>query len=171
MKVLVTYYSETGNTEKVARAIYAAAAEGAPGIDIDAAMVPLSQAELVDRYDLVFCGFPIQMHSVPPKAVPFLRGLPQGTKVALFATHGSLRGGRLAVQGFEHAMTLASKARVIGTFGCRGKVKSSLLDALMEKPEHRAWAQEALGAAEHPSDYDCDDARQFAKAMISKARS
>jgi flavodoxin len=164
MKALVTYFSQTGNTEKVAQAIYDA---------IEAAekdLLKISDVRSVESYDLVFCGFPVQAHSVPPKVEDFLEGLPEGTKVALFGTHGSLRGGELAVQAFYHAITVTPKLRILGTFGCRGKVKQSLLEALMKKPENMAWATEAQGASRHPDRADLEDAAEFARTMITKAR-
>jgi hypothetical protein len=91
--------------------------------------------------------------------------------LALFATHGSFRGGQLAITAFYHAMSLAPKATVLGTFGCRGEVKSQLIEALMKSPEHKAWAIEAQSAAGHPDDADLEEAKKFAEQMLAKARS
>jgi flavodoxin len=164
MKVLVTYYSETGNTEKIARAIYDGIHKGEKQI------LPIQEAGEIEDYDLIFCGFPVQASSVPLKIEPFLKAVPKEPKVAFFATHGSLRGGQLAATAFDYATSLAP-AQVIGTFGCRGKVKQGLLDQLMKKPEHKAWAEEAQGAAEHPDEADCEDSKDFAKRMVSKVLS
>jgi flavodoxin len=164
MKVLVTYLTETGNTEKLARAIHEA-------IEVEADLMPIKEAENVEGYDVIFCGFPVQAHSVPMAAQHFIKGLPPDKKLAIFTTHGSLRGGQLAVTATEHAVSLASRTKVLGTMGCRGKVKPSLIDALMNKPEHRAWAQEAMSAARHPDEADLEDGRDFARKMMAKAAS
>ena len=58
----------------------------------------------------------------------------------------------------------------LGTFGCRGKVKQKIIDSLMQKAEHRAWAQEAQGATGHPDEADLEDARNWVERMIIKAR-
>lgn len=176
MKVLVTYYSQTGNTEKLAHAVYAGVEDAAKdlhiGVDIaEKSIASLSETEGIDSYDLILCGFPVQSHSVPPAVIPFLKSLPEGKKVALFVTHGSRRGSRLAREAFDYAATLAAKATIIGTFGCRGKVKSEMIDELAKKPEHKAWAEEALGAIGHPNEADFEDAKEFAKNMIKKAQS
>jgi flavodoxin I len=163
MKVLVTYYSETGNTEKVAKAIY----EGIQRAEKE--ILPIEEVANVDAYDLIFCGFPVHASSVPSKAQPFLKNVLKDKKLAVFSTHGSLRKGQLAVAAFDYAMSLASSAKVIGTFGCRGKVKSSLLEQLMKKPEHKAWAEEAQSASGHPDEADLEDAKGFAKQMVKKA--
>lgn len=164
MKVLIAYHSETGNTEKVAKAIYDS---------IEQSEKRISQAEDVSDvsgYDLVFCGFPVQSMGLPKKMEAFVSKLPEGKKVAFFATHGSLRGGELAITAFFHALSLAKNLKVMGTFGCRGTVKQGIIDALLKKAEHRGWALEAQSAAGHPDEADLEDAKSFAAAMITKAR-
>jgi flavodoxin len=165
MKVLVTYYSDTGNTEKVAQAIY----EGIQKAEKE--ILPIQETGNVEEYDLIFCGFPVHASSVPQKVEPFLKTISQGKEVAIFATHGSLRKGQLATTAFDYAVSLLSRAKAIGTFGCRGKVKPDLLEALAKQPEHRAWAEEAQGAGAHPDEADLEDARDFAKKMLKKALS
>jgi len=85
--------------------------------------MPIQDAKDLEDYDLIFCGFPVHASSVPYKVQPFLKGLPKGKKLSFFVTHGSLRGGQLATVAFDYAASPASSAKVIGTFGCRGKFK------------------------------------------------
>jgi flavodoxin len=162
MKALVTYYSESGNTEKLAKAVY-------DGVNMaDKKIVPIDEAD-AEYYDVVFIGFPVQASSVPAKVEKFIKSIPAGKMVAFFVTHGSLRGGQLAITALYHAISLALKMKVLGTFGCRGTVKSSLIEALLQKPEHKGWALEAQSAAGHPDDADLADGREFANLMIAKA--
>jgi len=58
MKALVTYYTDTGNTEKLARAIYEA-------IHLEKEIKPVADVQSSDGYDIIFCGFPVQAQSVP----------------------------------------------------------------------------------------------------------
>ena len=160
MKVLVTYFTQTGNTEKAARSIYQA-------IGAIKEMLPLKEVKNPDGYDIIFCGFPVHSHSVPLPVQNFIKSISPGKKLALFVTHGSLRGGELATTAIEHAISLASKLKVLGTFGCRGKVDPELIEALLKKPEHRAWAETAKSAASHPDESDLEDARQFAKKILT----
>ena len=162
MKALVTYFSQTGNTEKLAKAIFEA-------IDVEKEILPVKEVKAVEGFDIVFCGFPVHAHSVPMPAQELIKQLPSGQKLAFFCTHGSPRGGPLAVQALEHAVSLAANAKVLGQFGSRGKVSMSIIDALMQKPEHKAWAEEAQGAASHPNKADLEDVKDFTKQMIAKA--
>ena len=163
MKTLVAYYSETGNTRKVAEAIYAAIRH------TQKTLLSIDQIEELDSPDLVFCGFPVQHHGVPAKMVHFLERLPKGKKLAIFATHGSLRGGEKAIGAFYAALSLAKGQTILGTFGCRGQVQFQLLDEWAESPQHRAWAIEAQSANGHPDAADLEEASTFAETMMYAA--
>ena len=163
MKALVTYFSESGNTEKLAKAIY-------DGINLSGKeIMPISEANAKD-YDVIFVGFPVQASSVPAKVEKFIKNVPEGKKLSFFVTHGSLRGGQLAISALYYAFSLALKVTVLRTFGCRGQVKPSLIDALLKNPEHKAWAIEAQSATGHPDKADLKDGKEFADWMIAKAR-
>jgi flavodoxin len=163
MKVLVTYFSQTGNTEKLAKAIFEAIESSEKEI------LPIQEVTAVEGYDIIFIGFPVQSHSMPGKVEVFAKRLPDGQKVAYFATHGSMRGGQLAVTAFYDALSISKNAMVLGTFGCQGKIKQKILDDLMEKPEHQAWAREALSAISHPDVSDLEDGCEWVKKIVSKA--
>jgi flavodoxin I len=162
MKALVTYFSQTGNTEKLARAIYDA-------IHFEKELIPINEVKSSKGYDIIFAGFPVQAHSVPAAAHSFFRDLPPGQPLALFCTHGSLRGGHLPKQALEHAVSLASKAKVLGTFGVQGKVNPKVIDTLLNSLQHQAWAEEAQGAIDHPTEADLADGKAFAKGILAKS--
>jgi flavodoxin len=159
-RILVTYFTRTGNTKKVAEAIY-------DELDGDKAMAPLGKVEDLSRFDLVFIGFPVQSHSVPFPVETFLKAVPAGLKVALFSTHGSFTGSPLSRQALEYAAILIAGVRLLGTFSCRGKVSPDALEALKREPEHEAWAEMAASAATHPDEHDLAEARAFARYIYA----
>jgi len=159
-KILVAYYSRTGNTKKVAQAIY----EALPNIKT---IKPIDEVQAADEYNLVFVGFPVHSHSVPFKAEKFLKSLPKGKKIALFSTHGSLTGSHLSREAIEHAVVVASQAKVVATFSCRGKVSPEAAEVLSRSPEHEAWADMAASARTHPSEQDLEEARAFARWALT----
>jgi flavodoxin len=165
MKALVTYYSQTGNTGKLAHAIF----DGIAFVEKEISTV--QDAKHLENNDLFFVGFPVHSHSIPGPAEKFLKKIPDGKMIAFFATHGSLRGGELAITAFFNALSLARGKRVLGTFGCRGKVKPSLTEKLMKNPEDRQWALEAQSAIHHPDEHDMEDAARWARWMVMKATS
>ncbi|MGB9892823.1 MAG: flavodoxin [Candidatus Saccharicenans sp.] len=162
MRILVTYYSLTGNTRMVAEAIYEALSEPKE-------IKSLAEVQTVEDYDLIFIGFPVQTHSVPYRVEEFLRNLPAGKKVALFMTHGSISGTRISRQAMEQALILAGNSRILGTFSCRGKVSSQAMEVLGKSPEHELWAEMAVTARNHPDQHDLEDAKTFARWIVSLA--
>jgi flavodoxin len=155
-KILVTYISWTGNTKKVADAIFEV-------LGGDKTIKTMDEAQILDEYDLIFIGFPVHSHSVPFKTEELIKRIPPGKKIALFSTHGSLTGSRLSREALEHASILASRSKILGTFSCRGKVSLQALEVLSKSPEHKAWAEMAASTQTHPDEHDLDDARSFAK--------
>lgn len=155
-KILVTYFSRTGNTKQVAEAIYEA-------LEGDKTIKPVDEAGDLAPYGLIFVGFPVQSHSVPYQVEAFLRTIPAGQKLALFSTHGSLPGMKLSREALEHASVVAAKAKIVGTYSCRGKVSLKALEVLSKSPEHEAWADMAASAGTHPDESDLQDARVFAR--------
>lgn len=159
-KCLVTYFSQSGNTKKVAEAIFDA-------LEVEKEILPVEQIQRIDEYNLIFIGFPVYSHSVPVRIHDFIKKIPKNEKIAFFCTHGSLTGSRLSRQAIEHAVILASKAKVLGTFSCRGKVSLKALEALRKSPEHEAWTDMAASAASHPDKGDLEDAKAFARWIIT----
>jgi flavodoxin len=157
LKTLVTYYSGTGNTKKIAEAIFEA-------LEGEKSIKPYKELQVqeVQEYQLVFIGFPVHSHSVPFAIEKIIRNLPQGKKTAFFSTHGALTGSQLSREALEYTVALAAKSHVLGTFSCRGKVSDQALKILEKSPEHKAWAEIAVSARTHPDDNDLEDARSFA---------
>lgn len=159
-KILVTYLSQTGNTKKIAEAIF-------ESLEGDKTIKPMDEVQDIEDYSLIFIGFPVHSHSVPYNMESFLRKISKGKKIALFSTHGSLPGGRLATEALEHAAVIASTAKVLGTFSCRGKVSMAALEVLSKSPEHKAWAEMAPSSQTHPDEGDLEDAKSFAKRIMT----
>ena len=155
-RTLVTYFSRTGNTRRVAEAIY-------DEIKGDKVIKPMEEVEDFAPYQSLFVGFPVQTHSVPYPVEIFLKKIPEGTKVALFSTHGSVTGSNLSREALEYASVLVAKAKLVATFSCRGRVSMKALEVLMKSPEHEAWADMAASAATHPDEHDLAQARTFAR--------
>ena len=162
-KRLVAYISWTGNTKKVAGAIFEA-------LEGNTTIKSLDEVQNPDEYELIFIGFPVHSHSVPFKTEEFIKKISTGKKVALFSTHGSLTGSRLSREALEHASILASNSKILGTFTCRGRVSLQALEVLSKSPEHKAWAEMAASAQTHPDDNDLEDARDFAKWITTLSR-
>lgn len=164
VKALVTYYSESGNTRKVAEAVFA-------GLKAkDKSIMEISEVSKIEGFDIIFCGFPVIEHSVPTKMQAFLKRMPAGSKLAFFATHGVQRGGAKAITAFETAGSLVQSSKVLGTFGVRGEVKDAVIEAHEDNLVHQSWTEEAVTATGHPNDADLEDATAFANKILEKIK-
>ncbi|MGB7295814.1 MAG: flavodoxin family protein [Candidatus Aminicenantales bacterium] len=161
--ILIVYYSLTGNTEKVAAAIFA-------GLPEPKTMKRIAEVQSLAEYDLVFIGFPVHSHSLPVQVETFLRAIPKGKKIALFSTHGSHTGSRLSREAIEYAVVVSSQAKLVSTFSCRGKVSPQALEVLGRSPEHEAWTEMAASARTHPNEHDLEDATDFARWALTLSR-
>ncbi len=160
-KILVTYFSLTGNTKKIAEAIF-------ESLECEKEIKPIVEVQNLDEYSMIFLGFPIHSHSVPQKVQNFIKKIPENKKIALFSTHGALTGSRLSRQALECAVVLAKGLKVMGTFSCRGKVSTKALEVLSKSSEHKAWTDMAASASTHPDQGDLEDAKTFAKWVAIK---
>jgi flavodoxin len=81
MNPCVLYFSRTGNTKRLAEAI--ANLAKAPVFDIAS-----SEPSIVEKYDLLFIGTPVEGSSPTKEARAFVQSLPKadGKKVVLFCT-------------------------------------------------------------------------------------
>lgn len=159
-KILVTYFSLTGNTKKIAETMHNA-------LEGDKTIIPVDEVQELTDFSLVFIGFPVHSHSVPFKIEKLLRRIPEGKKIALFSTHGAIKGSRLSQEAIEHAAVTASKAKVLGIFSCRGRVSPDALEVLSKSPEHTLWAEMAASARTHPNEADLEDAKTFARRIVT----
>jgi len=162
-KILVAYYSQTGNTKIIAEAVY----KVLPEIKT---IKPIDEVQEIKEYNLIFVGFPVHSHSVPFGVEKFLKSIPKGKKIALFSTHGSLTGSKLSREAIEHAVVVASQAKVVSTFSCRGKVSPEAIEVLSRSPEHEAWTDMAASARPHPNEQDLEEARAFARWALTLSR-
>ena len=109
MKSLVVYYSKSGNTEKVARAI-------ATGLGTQAKSIKeVTPAEL-KNYDLICFGTPVHRASPSEEITGFISQLPDlsGKKAAVFCTK-SIAGDKPTLAALSKALE-AKGMVVLGSF-------------------------------------------------------
>ncbi len=161
MKALVAYMSKTGNTKKVAEAIYGA-------LDCEKEIVPIEQVADIGGYDLSFLGFPVQKLGPDSKTVRWLQQHCQpGSDVALFITHAA-QEDEPALQGWlEGFRKAACGANVVGMFDCQGQLDAKTKRIMMWLPIMglRAMAKRDNSQGQ-PDAARLERARAFAREMV-----
>lgn len=163
MKTLVAYVSQTGNTKKVAEAVY-------ESIPDDKEMRELAEVDSLDGYDLTFIGFPINAFSPNPSAKEFLEKNSSGEQIAIFMTHGALEDSEDVGLWLDKAREAAAGAEIVSTFNCQGEVAQPIIDFLLKSDEPRMQEFGKLGPTTkgQPDDSRLERARTWAQDVISR---
>jgi len=171
MKILVIYYSQSGNTKKVADVIF----EMLPSPKL---IVKMEEVESLDEFDLIFAGFPVWQFGVPKPARPFFSRLTKAHQVALFVTHAmdpdtSNPELRMMLDGIlEKCRKAGDKANLAGFFHCRGELSKETADMLAHSrmpllERFAGMREETLG---HPDHNDLRLARTFCQEILNSLK-
>jgi flavodoxin len=163
MKILVAYISFSGNTKKVAEAMFLA-------IEGEKEMRELKEVCDTSVYDLIFLGFPVHGFGGQPAEVPeFINKYCAGKKIALFITHGAPEDSPFIAQWLEGYKKLCSSAQLLGIFHCQGKITQEELDKLLNSPdpEWRQRGQNMARAIDQPDASSLQRVRTFTKEIIN----
>ena len=161
MKVLITYFSESGNTEKIAKGIESSIGAG------DATLFKIEKDTFptdLKSYDVAFIGAPVNANGIPKPVKNFLETIPEGMKTALFFTHG-MPTENLWNSAKKKSEKLIDKknGEILGVFDCLGvhseKVRKMMPQNLLD------IGKEAAG---HPDDTDLKNAAGFAEEILVK---
>lgn len=162
MKVLVAYMSQSGNTKKVAEAMFDA-------IQVEKEIKELSEIESVDGYDLLFVGFPIQAFGPAEKAKQFMAQNVNGKKVALFTTHASPEDSEDLPPWLEACKKAAAGAEIVGFFNCQGELAPDIMEMLKssDDPKLKSFGELGPTTKGQPDASRIERARVFAKEMTA----
>ncbi len=162
MKALVTYFSQTSNTQRVAEAIFEALPDAKE-------MTSMSDVKSLDGYDVVFVGFPIHSGRPAKPAMNFLQSSSTGQKLALFITHGSPEDAPAMPRILDECRTAAQDAELVGIFHCQGELSPDVISVLLnsDKPSHRAFGEYGPRTAGLPDESRLTRARDFARTVTA----
>ena len=163
MKVLVTFLSRTGNTKKVAQAIFEAI-KAKKEIEIK----ELNQVTKVDDYDLIFVGFPIEGYGPAKEAGDFLQNQCQNKNIALFITHAAGETSKNIPPWLDKCKVAAAKANLKGMFNCQGELSEQIADYMLKSKDEKliAWAKERPSTIGQPDSARLQRARLWAKEVL-----
>lgn len=179
MKILIAYYSETGNTKQVAQAMYAALAD-----DHDVALMPVADV-VVDRlggFELVFLGAAVHDSDLARPLKRLLEALPMnpGFKLAGFSTHavylpdGSAHKDQLYTRWAGKCLPSLEAAcqekgiQFLGYFSCQG-VASKPIEGFIHREiitSEEEWNVYLPELRKHPTPEDLQNAKDFTRRII-----
>jgi len=111
MKICVLYFSRSGNTKRMAEAI--AESAKAPAFNMST-----SEPSVVEKYDLIVMGTPVEGFRPAKETLTFIEHLPKAEdkKAILFCTHALWKGStfkvlekELSSKGYETILSVSKK--------------------------------------------------------------
>lgn len=166
MKVLVTYRSVTGNTKKIAEAIYGE-------IDAEKDIKSFREVESLDDYDFVFVGYPVEGWGPSKVSKKWLQEHVSGKRIGLFCTHGSPEGVPTLAPWLDAMRAAATDAGadIVNFFNCQGEMSQRVVDMLLESddPNVRRFGKMGRGMTiGQPDESRVEKAREYAKETMKK---
>jgi flavodoxin len=163
MKVLVAYMSQTGNTQKVAEAIYRE-------ISHDKEIKNLEEVESLDDYHFSFIGFPLHAFGPAEPAKKFLEEHSAGKTIALFITHAAPEESEEVKGWLKTSQEAASNADIVNVFDCQGELAQPVIDMLLssDDPNMRAFGELGPATKGLPDETRLERARAFARDTMAK---
>ena len=161
-RILVTYQSQSGNTKKVAQAIYEAIPEPKE-------IKPIQEAQYLKEYDLIFMGFPVHGSGPNSKARTYLENNTKSKQIALFITHAAPEDAPEMPESIQKFCDAAAEANIIDVFHCQGQL-SSIVKTVMRfapDPQIREWAKTDKSKGQ-PDAIRLEKAAFFAKRVLGK---
>ncbi|MCF8068962.1 MAG: flavodoxin domain-containing protein [Desulfobacterales bacterium] len=170
MKVLVTYFSQSGNTEKIAKAI---CEEAARANEADLKKLEDITPDEVAGYDVIFIGSPLHSGSLAAPVKEYLGVIKEssGQKMAGFITHFAPAYPNQDMDGFAEPIKVACKEKGIeykGCFDCQGFLIESMHSMVRKKLNltDEQWAGMVKQMTGYPNEEDEGKAKVFAKEVL-----
>jgi hypothetical protein len=175
MRTAVVYYSETGNTAKVAGAIAAALGDEAGGSDAggsDVILSSLQDAPALDGFDLVFVGMPVLRFGAPDAVRRYLAEQCAGRRVALFVTHTAPDELDQLQAWLFVCKEAAGAAQLVGFFHCQGALAEPVRQHMLSSgvPLLAEFAEHAGVADGQPDEAALARAAAFARETAERVR-
>ena len=171
MKVLVTYFSQSGNTEKIAKAICEQAAQNH---EADLKALSDIKPEAAANYDVIFLGSPLHSGALAKSVQECLQVIPAtpGQKLAGFITHFAPAYPEQDMAGFAQPIKTTCEEKgmeYMGCFDCQGFLAESLHEAVQKKlnQSDEQWSGMVKQMTGHPDKTDEDNAGAFVRKVLT----
>jgi len=169
LKILITFFSNTGNTEKVASSMK----DSLTDYDVD--MIPVKDVEpkTLNSYDIAFLGSGVYASRIDKSVLTLVKkAVPElPAKLAYFCTHASLK---LYQEPFKRINNIAKEhnCEIIGKFDCVGEnlgipleTQLGMLEKLPEDKKEKA-IKDMEKMKGRPNEMDLENAKNFATSLI-----
>ena len=163
MRVLVAYMSKTGNTRKIAQAIF-------EEISDEKEIKPIDEVDSMEGYDVTFLGLPIHRMGPDKKEEELLKKhCINGRNVVLFITHAAPEDAPDLPPMLAKFRQLACGSNIVDMFDCQGELAKGVKLFMRIAPDAklRAWARKDNSKGQ-PDKARLDRARAFSRNVMKR---
>ena len=169
MKILITYFSNTGNTEKIAKSMK----DGLMDYDVDLIHAKDVDPSTLSSYDIVFLGSGVYASRIDKSILTMIKkAIPElPAKFVYFCTHASLK---LYQEPFKRITNIIKKhnCEIVGEFDCIGEnlgisldTQLAMLERLPEDQREKAKKDRVQNKG-RPDEMDIENAKNFAISLV-----
>ena len=169
LKILMTFFSNTGNTEKVANSMK----DGLADYDVDMILVKDLNPKALKLYDIVFLGSGVYASRIDKSILTMIKkAVPElPAKFVYFCTHASLK---LFQEPFKRITGIIKEhnCEIIGEFDCVGEnlgmpldTQLAMLERLPEDQKEKAKKDREIIKG-RPNEMDLENAKNFAISLV-----
>lgn len=184
MRILIVYFTQTKNTEKVARGIY----EGllSQGHEVHLEKIGGINSGILNDYDLVFVGSACNDADLAQPVKQFLDGVSHSPlfKMAGFVTHATYtgEGGNRERELYEawagkciksfNRVSQEKNIDFLGYFHCQGAPIPEIAEFVHRVivTDEDEWEKYIEEVNKHPTEEDIQRAKEFARNVVLKIR-
>ena len=182
MRILITYFTQSNNTEKVARSICDEVM--AQNHEVDIEEIENLHPEVLSNYELVFIGSACHDSDVAEPVIEFMEEISpsSGFKMAGFVTYATYtgEGGGRQKELYERwaGKCVKTFARVsdekdiklLGYYHCKGDPIPPIADFIHQEIiiDEEEWEEYESEIKNHPDEKDLLRAREFANEVLLK---
>ena len=182
MRVLIVYFTQTKNTEKVAKGIYEELLT--QGHEVHLEKIEAITPDILDNYNLVFMGSACHDSDLAQPTKQFLEGISQSPpyKLAGFVTHATYthEGGNRERELYEewagrciksfNQVSQEKNIDFLGYFSCQGAPIPEIAEFIHRVivTDEDEWKKYKEEVKKHPNEEDIQRAKEFAHNVLLK---
>jgi len=180
VRILITYFTQTNNTEKVAKGIYEELS--AQGHEVHLEKIEGINPDILDEYNLVFIGSACHDADLAQPVIQFLEGVSPSPpyKMAGFVTHSTMteEGGTRERELYDkwagkciktfNEVSQEKNIEFLGYFHCQGAPTPEIANFIHQVilTDEDEWNKYIDEVNTHPDENDIQRAKEFAKNVL-----
>lgn len=169
MKILVTYRTKTGNTKKIAEAIYSSIDS-----NLNKDIKPWDEVTDLENYEIVFVGFPIEKMGPTSIDEKWLKDNVENKKIALFVTHAALETAPYVQPWLEKCCkaVIDANAEILGIFNAQGELSEEITNMMAKSGRNdlEIFSKQRKFTIGQPDETRINAAIKFGKQIIKKVK-